>query len=174
MITQITPNIWQLTFRFFGSCVYLLKLEGKNILIDTSSKVNRIELKSQLNELGLFPDDINIVLVTHAHFDHEGNIGIFDKAEIYGPKENYPTDEVLDVETLNINGLKVLKCPGHTQGDSCFFLEKEKILFSGDVIFHKGYIGRTDLPGADPEKMKESLEKLKKIDYKILLPGHLY
>ena len=46
-------------------------------------------------------------------------------------------------------------------------------LFSGDTIFHNG-IGRTDLPNSQPEKMAESLEKIKKLNIKTLCPGHNY
>jgi len=51
----------------------------------------------------------------------------------------------------------------------------EDVLFSGDTIFDKehNYVGRTDLPESNPEAMQESLEKLKKLNYKILCPGHL-
>ena len=51
--------------------------------------------------------------------------------------------------------------------------KKEKILFSGDCLFENG-IGRYDLPNSVPEEMEKSLDKLKKINYKTLAPGHDY
>ena len=53
MLQQLKPNIWQLEFAQFGSAVYLLKLDGKNILIDTSTRQNRTELVKDLQELNL-------------------------------------------------------------------------------------------------------------------------
>ena len=45
-------------------------------------------------------------------------------------------------------------------------------MFSGDFIFERS-IGRTDFPYSNPEDMKKSLEKFKKIDYdKTVYPGH--
>ena len=70
-------------------------------------------------------------------------------------------------------GLKIIKTPGHTKGSICLYYQKEKILFSGDTLFYNGF-GRIDFPFSDPGKMEESLEKLKKIKYKILAPGHDY
>jgi len=196
MIKEIKKNIWQITFRFFGSTVYLVRLREKNILIDTSSFINRLELKSSLKNLNLIPEDIDVVLLTHNHFDHTGNIKIFKNAKVYGSKEDFGkkilntafalgTDEDLpesernvegmfDLEKFDLKEFRVIEVPGHTKGSVVFYMPKEKVLFSGDHIFLNGYIGRTDLPNSEPEKMKESLEKMKKLNYEILCPGHEY
>jgi len=50
---------------------------------------------------------------------------------------------------------------------------KEKILFSGDTLFEKGIIGRTDIPGSNASDMRESLQKLTRLDFKTLCPGHV-
>ena len=76
----------------------------------------------------------------------------------------------MDLDNLKMKEIVIIKTPGHTRGSVCFLYED--VLFSGDTIFHNG-IGRTDLPGGSETEMKNSLEKLKKIDYKILCPGHV-
>lgn len=67
---------------------------------------------------------------------------------------------------------QILETPGHTQGSSCLYNEKEKILFSGDTLFWNSY-GRTDLYGGDEFQMIESLKKLLSLpdDVKVF-PGH--
>lgn len=55
--------------------------------------------------------------------------------------------------------LSALHTPGHTEGSTCFYLRGEGALFSGDLLF-QGNIGRTDLPGSDPEAMGESLSRI--------------
>lgn len=55
--------------------------------------------------------------------------------------------------------LSALHTPGHTEGSTCFYLQREGTLFSGDLLF-KGNIGRTDLPGSDPSAMAESLSRI--------------
>ncbi len=159
MISQISKNVFQLYFDTFGSSVYVLKLE-KNILIDTSSRDNKIELLEDLKQLNLKPKNINFVILTHSHWDHTGNLNLFKNAKIINNKNLNQLPEII----------KPIKTPGHTQ-DSLCFLYKD-LLFSGDTIFFDG-MGRTDLPESQPEKMQESLEKLKKIKYKILCPGHI-
>lgn len=161
-INKISNEVFQLSFKKFGSCVYLLKLKNnKNILIDTSSKDNESELVEDLQKLNLKPKDINIILLTHSHYDHVGNLDLFQSAKVY---------DINNIEKFKIKDIKVIKTPGHAQ-DSLCFLYKD-ILFSGDTLFYNG-IGRTDLPDSEPKKMQESLGRLKRLNYKILCPGHI-
>lgn len=69
-----------------------------------------------------------------------------------------------------------LHTPGHTKGSTCFLLEvdgEEPILFSGDHLF-RGGIGRTDLPGGDPDELMTSMaEKILPLaDHVRVNPGH--
>lgn len=164
MITPVTPNVFQFHFRQFGSTVYLVKINDKNILIDTSSEINKQPLIDDLMEVNLTPEDINIVILTHSHWDHNENTYLFTKAEIFDSS---------NIENLEnkVPEFKIIKTPGHTP-DSICILYKD-ILFSGDTIFHNEGRGRTDLEGGDEEKILESIENLKKVNYKILCPGHI-
>jgi len=163
MIKQITPNLHQLHFKEFGSCVYLLKLNNKKILIDTSSKMARKELLQDLKKLKIKPKEINIILLTHNHYDHIENINLFPNAKLL--KEKEIKEQFPEIQTI--------KTPGHSKNDLCYLYKD--ILFSGDVIFDKKqtYVGRTDLPESNPKKMQESLQKLKTLKYAKLCPGHL-
>ena len=77
MIKRIKENIWQLYFKLFGSCVYLLKIENKLILVDASSKETQAELLNDLEKLHIKPEQIELIILTHNHWDHIGNIDIF-------------------------------------------------------------------------------------------------
>jgi glyoxylase-like metal-dependent hydrolase (beta-lactamase superfamily II) len=161
MINKIKENVFEFKFKEFGSKVYLIKFNKENILIDTSSKENKNELISSLTEIGLKPEDINKLIITHPHYDHMQNISLFNNAKIFDSEnfKKFPFEE-----------FKFYLTPGHTQEDIIILFQD--ILFSGDVIFHNGYVGRTDFPESSPEKMKQSLDFISKLDYKILCPGH--
>ena len=69
--------------------------------------------------------------------------------------------------------LEVLHTPGHTPGSCCFSLAGEGLVFSGDTLFAGG-IGRTDLPGGDPDAIIRSIQtRLFGLDEGTnVVPGH--
>jgi glyoxylase-like metal-dependent hydrolase (beta-lactamase superfamily II) len=171
MIKQLKSDVWRFSFTNFGSYAYLIKLKNKNILIDTSSPENKNELEKNLKELKLSTHDIDIIILTHNHWDHLGGISLFLDSKFYASKKDFG-ENMKDIHKLNIPEFKIIDTPGHSKGGICILYKD--ILFSGDTIFHRGTIGRTDLPGSSEKQMKESLEKISKIKYKILCPGHGY
>ncbi|MBU3906970.1 MAG: MBL fold metallo-hydrolase [Nanoarchaeota archaeon] len=177
MIKPITENLWQFSFSMFGSCVYVLKLNGENILIDTSTSTNKQEILDDLKKLKIKPENINIILLTHNHFDHIENINLFPNAKVYGDnndfqKDHRTKDNILDIQKMPIKGLEIIKTPGHTPGSICLYMPREQILFSGDTLFHKG-VGRTDFPESSKKDLNQSIEKLEEIQIKTLCPGHI-
>ena len=78
--------------------------------------------------------------------------------------------------TLDLAGLAITvrHAPGHTEGSMVFECgQDEPVMFSGDLLF-AGSVGRTDLPGGDPEAMRASLARvvLGAPDPMVVLPGH--
>lgn len=163
------------------------------IIIDPAAEEQRIVNK--LTECGL---NLCAILLTHGHFDH---IGVADNlrkrfgAKIYAMEEekailetpanlsemirqnfNLKADVYLnDSDVINIAGceFKVIYTPGHTIGSCCYYVEKEKVLFSGDTMFCNSY-GRTDFPtGSAASIMRSITEKLLKLpDDTKVYPGH--
>jgi len=177
---------------------------GKDIitLVDTGvgNAPNRITPK--LIGIGLKPENIQNVVLTHAHPDHVG--GLLEIAK-FGPKIFIHPNElkllenafqrkiaaflkqsnsaatkrsaftfVENDETITAEGcvLRVIHTPGHTSGSVCLYDEANWILFSGDTVFPEGSFGRTDLPTGDPKAMAASLKCLSKLKVESLLPGH--
>jgi hydroxyacylglutathione hydrolase len=122
------------------------------------------------------------ILVTHGHWDHLGAVA--DLAEGTGapvhmaeaerellerPEDFAPTGVIVrpyapDVllaggESLELAGIafETLAVPGHSPGHLAF--AAEAALFSCDVLF-AGSVGRTDLPGGDPETLLASIRTL--------------
>jgi hydroxyacylglutathione hydrolase len=67
--------------------------------------------------------------------------------------------------------VRVIFTPGHSPGSVSLYLEEDKILISGDVVF-AGSIGRTDFPGGSPSLLRKSIDRLSQLDVEYLVPGH--
>ncbi len=158
--------------------VYLIHNKQKNLtaVIDPGDPGPVI---NKLNEKNWKLDEI---LNTHHHGDHIG--GNEKLIELYGSKLIAPkydkdrisniTNFVSDNDVIEIAGFKtkVIYTPGHTLGHVCYFLEKEKILFSGDTLFRLG-CGRV-FEGS-MKQMKQSLDRLTILpDNTTVYCGHEY
>jgi glyoxylase-like metal-dependent hydrolase (beta-lactamase superfamily II) len=67
--------------------------------------------------------------------------------------------------------IKILFTPGHSPGSISLYLEEDKILITGDVVF-AGSVGRTDFPGGSPSLLRKSIDRLSQLDVEYLVPGH--
>lgn len=79
-----------------------------------------------------------------------------------------------DGDIVNVAGfdIKVIATPFHTKGSCCYYIESEKIIFTGDTLFFTT-IGRTDLPTGSQRTVASSLKKLKDLPDGIkVYPGH--
>ena len=125
---------------------------------------------------------LDFILNTHHHFDHVGGNEELKKkygSKILGferDKKRIPSIDVLlkDGQKFKIGNLnfKTIFIPGHTSGHIAFYLEKEKVVFTGDTLFSLG-CGRV-FEGTY-QQMFNSLNKIKNLpeDTKIYC-GHEY
>ena len=177
------------------NCYLVQNNETKELfIVDPGADAYRISMV--LERLG---GVLRGILLTHGHHDHigavealrsQGDIPVYALKEEEGllldPTENLSgmhfdslsihTDRLLnDKEVFDLAGIQVqvIATPGHTAGSCCYYLEKEKILFSGDTLF-QGSIGRSDLPTGDEETLIRSIKKklMTLPDDTAVLPGH--
>ena len=160
--------------------VYILSKNKEALLIDPGSEVNKI--KNEIEELGVKP---LAILLTLTHYDHIGGVDEIRHAyqiPVYvspleqewlgNPELNLSAQSIHPVSVgeaeyefeshkeYQIGGFKftVLPTPGHSPGGVSFLFEDDMVTFTGDALF-RGSVGRTDLPGSQPEKLLAGIEK---------------
>lgn len=147
---------------------YLVQNENQNILIDTgigddeimdkkSHKPlrDRTSLRNALKKEGLTFSDIDVVIITHLHWDHSYNLEHFNHAPVYIQKKEIeyemdpiPCDyipagisrdngipqwlagfhnfHVIQGDKQILPGIKAVFLPGHTPGFQCVLVDTKK------------------------------------------------
>ena len=143
---------------------YILIKDEKCIIIDPGDDYPKI--KEVIGD-----NKILAVLITHAHFDHIGALRNFlVKRSIKIFKKSNLQEKKYEVGPFQFEALYT---PGHSKDSVSYYFEENNALFDGDFIF-KESIGRSDLPGGNPEELKNSIKKLlEKFPNNIeIYPGH--
>jgi hydroxyacylglutathione hydrolase len=150
---------------------------------------------------GFKMEDIGLVIATHSHPDHiEATELVVEKSgalftlsreedefhrtvgmsyfQMFGgkPPQVNPSFYLKEGNlSLGVKddkvAVKVFLTPGHSPGSISLYMEEDKILISGDVVF-AGSIGRTDFPGGSPSLLRKSIDELSQLDVEYLVPGH--
>lgn len=138
-------------------------------------------LASQLDQLGVKPDDIRYVAISHTHPDHVGNIELFprtmllvQKAEYEWPrsggaprfKPEHPVTKLEgDHDVFGDGSVMIISTPGHTPGHESLLVKLPKtgaLLLSGDAAHFKSNWDNRRVPSInfDKEKTLTSMQRI--------------
>ena len=124
-------------------------------------------------------DRIRWILCTHTHSDHSpGAAGLKERtgAEVLG----FDSRDTLTVDRTMADGdvlegtefrLAALHTPGHASNHLCFWLEQERLLFSGDHIMEGSTVVIAP-PDGDMGAYLAQLDRLRSMRIKAIAPGH--
>lgn len=172
------------------STVPLLRGEDEVVLVDTGSYGYRVPLLERLERLGLGPEDVTSVVLTHCHWDHVCNYPLFPNAKVFVPEEDLEWALGQPVGTWHIPefhaerlgedprvvrvrdgdeflpGLRAVATPGHTPGHLAYVARGERadLIFAGDAVKNQAELatGLVDLT-LDADASRESIGRLRSL-----------
>ncbi|MCK1277785.1 N-acyl homoserine lactonase family protein [Bradyrhizobium sp. 61] len=138
-------------------------------------------LAAQLEQLGLKPDDVKAMAVSHTHPDHTGNVELFPQATLYVQKTEYdwpganneprfkPSHPVEllagDKDVFGDGSVTILSTPGHTPGHQSLLVKLPKtgaVVLSGDAVHFKDNWDNRRVPSmnANKDQSAASMQKI--------------
>ncbi|HEX6548058.1 MAG TPA: MBL fold metallo-hydrolase [Candidatus Dormibacteraeota bacterium] len=185
-------------------CAVLL-IEGEDasgrdtrILVDSAHVGRRPALWEALAKRNLKPEDIDLVVLTHAHWDHIQNLDVFEHAPVYvhrderrylkrphkhdwaTPKWTGAILDQMDVREVEdgqeiIPGVGILDMPGHSPGSIGVTVETDQgvAIVTGDAL-HFAYVALTKenpLVFWNADQARRSIERAVEVA-DVLYPGH--
>lgn len=177
--------------------VYLVDGGDELALIDTGTGPGISRIIENVHGLGFSPENISLVISTHAHIDHIGGNAYMNReygAEIFAHEldaERIETGQMVGAEFYGVSyepcpvakkmseaemqvsvgalTLNVIHIPGHTPGSIALWadIDGKRILFGQDL--HGPYVAEW---GAVMSEIGPSLKKMKALEADILCEGH--
>lgn len=190
----------------------LIMKPQKNILVDTGigelpekyrkfytiKRTPEQNLKTQLAAHGLKPEDIDIVINTHLHFDHCGNNNLFSNAKFCVQTEEFRyaqeperfqqasyIKELFDIKAdyQLIQGqydvtseVSVIPTPGHSPGHQSILIKSGDVnyVYCGDAAPVKECLEKRNIPGVlySSHEALKSIDRLKAISAAVHIYSH--
>lgn len=148
-------------------------------------------LVHRLDALGLEPRDVDLVVLSHLHFDHAGGAFLFRDSELVAQRDEYASAmhppaffasfyyrknfdlpdhrwRLLDGDAELIPGVTALRSDGHTPGHQSLLVqlpETGPVILAGDCCYWQRSIDEELPPGVvfDPRQAQNSIKRLKTI-----------
>ncbi|MCS7125029.1 MAG: MBL fold metallo-hydrolase [Candidatus Bathyarchaeota archaeon] len=183
-----------------GFCNITLIKSDVTILFDTGFFSDRHLLTQKLEQEKIRPEDVEIVVLSHLHYDHCINVELFKKATVIVSKRELEyalsdepkkagdlyvsehtarlikTGRVLEaVEGLKLSAnTKVIETPGHTPGSISLVVDGEKkTVITGDAVKNAWEFknGVAEMFYGEKSDVAKSINKIKNLaDF--VIPGH--
>jgi cyclase len=190
--TQVTDDVWMLDGA--GGNVGVLRTAKGPVVVDTMTfRLQGERIRERAEMLGGGP--VQAVIDTHYHVGHaHGNPGFpagtrivatertldymlhFDAPYWDGvASETLPTELFEDEAELRIGGKTIrLVHPGrgHTGGDLVALFVEDRVLHTGDLLFHMRYPNIDLEAGGSIEAWIGTLDRVLEMDFDRVIPGH--
>jgi N-acyl homoserine lactone hydrolase len=144
-------------------------------------------LVHRLDALDLQPTDVDLVVISHLHYDHAGGAALFPNSQLVVQKDEYAyahypaaffapfyyrknfdlptyTWRLLEGDTELVPGVTVLRSDGHTPGHQSLLVELPEsgpVILAGDSCYWQEHVDQERVPGVvwDPTRALHSIQE---------------
>lgn len=177
----------------------LVRAGGKNVVVDTGGPGMHRPLLERLAERGVEPTDVDLLLLSHSHWDHCLGAPLFPNAEIViGQRElEWALDQVphrnpavstpllrqlagesrlrtIKGDTEILPGLTMIETPGHTPGHMAVVAQTEqgRVVIAQDALKNRvELVSRVGDMVVDAAASTASIERIAALA-DLVIPGH--
>lgn len=186
-------------------CCYVVRTTDAVILFDTGLSPRAIPgllrndpmarfrdedlLVHRLDSLGMQRDDVDLVVLSHLHYDHAGGAQLFSESELVVQRDEFTYAHnpapflapfyyrknfdlpaarwrLLDGDTELAPGVSVLRTVGHTPGHQSLLVELPEtgpVILTGDACYWQVHLDAERIPGVvwDPTLAFHSIKRIK-------------
>ncbi len=188
----LNDSVWCIRDHYVNA--YIFKARENYFMIDAG--ISKKTMSTELNKLGIKPEKIEAVFLTHTDADHIAAISLVSNAKIYMQKDEKqmidgttgkskfmkfkwkfgPYVLLGNNDTVNVEGINIVivHTPGHTPGSSCFVIGSDYLASGDNFILKNGkYEHFIEKFNMNTAQQLESIQKLPDPGtFKYILTGH--
>jgi glyoxylase-like metal-dependent hydrolase (beta-lactamase superfamily II) len=189
---KINDSVFCVKDKFVNA--YFFKTSQGFVMVDAG--VSPDHFLSEMDKLGIQPDQVTTVLLTHTDSDHTGAMSLFKNAKVYMHKDEEqmingrngkffflrihwkygPYILLDDRDTLHIGSLRIqiIHTPGHTPGSCCYLFNHEYLATGDNAAYRNGkFVHFTDFFNMDTPAQEAAIKKLSELKTTpFILMGH--
>jgi glyoxylase-like metal-dependent hydrolase (beta-lactamase superfamily II) len=158
-----------------ASTVTLVRDGAAVVVIDPGMVASRSVILDPLAALGVAPEQVTDVVLSHHHPDHTVNIALFPRARVHDFMATYVGDEWIDHEPGDFvvsDSVRLVLTPGHTAQDVSTVVDTAD---GAVVLTHLWWSadGPADDPfAADRDLLRRSRIEVLALNPVLIVPGH--
>jgi len=158
-----------------GSTVSFVRDGDALIVIDPGMVKDRSAILTPLKALGVAPEEVTDVVISHHHPDHTVNIALFPNARVHDNWAIYQGDTWIDrpAEGYAVSpGVALAETPGHTPQDITTLVTTDSGLYACTHLWWDVTGPDEDPLAADPDALQRSRTRILGLDPVTIVPGH--
>ena len=191
-MVKILENVYSIDHsetKNHGMESWVLDCDEATIIIDGGMTPAHVEeIGAELESIGKKWSDVDLILVTHKHPDHINNlpemVELTDAPVKAHELEAPLIKQLVGVEVEGMKdhtvlpycgGIELIHVPGHSEGNSSYYLKKYKAIIAGDTIFgdeNSNLMPPPERYCLDAEQATEEMKRLLDYDFDVFIYAH--